>query len=32
MALVERFGRVLELSEYEERIKALERAVEAGSA
>jgi hypothetical protein len=32
MALVERFGRVLELSEYEDRIKALERAVGAGSA
>lgn len=29
MALVERFGRVLEISEFEGRIKALERAVEA---
>jgi hypothetical protein len=31
MTLVERFGRVLELSEYEARIKALERAIKVGS-
>jgi hypothetical protein len=28
MTMVERFGRVLELSEFEARIKALERAVD----
>lgn len=31
MALVERFGRVLELSEFEGRISALESAAEATS-